>query len=504
MHLFSLPAELVQFIVDCSVLSRDHRRMMRLRRVSRQFKMHVDDTIFRLRLFDYRPETRRYYMPIYVSSSSRNDGHADQAYIRFMYSYFAYQVMREQSRVSPLGRIYGAAESLAKLDGETETHAITWRVESLIRLAVTTRLMLLTGYPRAQPESCSEEDLSLDLFVAAVWLGKKEYVAQRIKKRVPPFDEEGLDKGSDVFDSAFKAASIKGNVEMWDLLLSTEREEDRERRQIDVAFKAAIHGHREMFDITFGSTKMTESSPGSLEPLSELIRWPDQFERIKAFLPPVPTGVACEVLILRLMRSVAQEDAEMVRYHLLQGARLELPNFYGYKRTMPLAIAVEKGDEATVRILIEEGGADPSWPEWCDTELHQSPVALAVWKGSAALTHLLLDYGANPNAGSPPALVIAVFLERPDLFRLLRDRGASLDTPWAGPWAMAVARMHGLDSMVEFLVDEGVGADKVYQHPSERNPSNWLRTRSSLFIPRIDTDTLLRQSGLSRAARLMM
>ncbi|KAK7972638.1 hypothetical protein PG988_006772 [Apiospora saccharicola] len=439
MHLFSLPAELVQFIFDYSVLSRELRRMMRLRRVSRQFKIHVDDTIFRLRLVDYRPETRRYYiMPKYVSSSSRNDGHADQAYIRFMYSYFAYQVLREQSRVSPLGRIYGAAESLAKLDGETETHAITWRVQSLIRLAVTT---------------------------PAVWLGKKEYVAQRIKEKVPPFDEEGLDKGSDVFDSAFKAASIKGNVDMWDLLFSTEREEHRERRQIDVAFKAAIYGHREMFDMIFGSTKMTESSPGSLEPLSELIRWPDQFERIKAFLPPVPPGVACEVLILRLMKSVAQEDAEMVRYHLLQGARLELPDVYGYKRTMPLAIAVKKGDEATARILIKEGGADPSWPEWCDTELRQSPVALAVWKGSAALTYLLLDYGANPNAGSPPALVIAVFLERPDLFRLLRDRGASLDPPWAGPWAMAVARMHGRDSMVEFLVGEGVGADKVYQHP---------------------------------------
>lgn len=53
-----------------------------------------------------------------------------------------------------------------------------------------------------------------------------------------------------------------------------------------------------------------------------------------------------------------------------------------------------------------------------------------------------------------------------------RDRGASLDPPWAGPWAMAVAPMHGLDSIVDFLVGKGVAADEAYEHAGESSESS--------------------------------
>ncbi|KAK8078648.1 hypothetical protein PG996_004818 [Apiospora saccharicola] len=83
-------------------------------------------------------------------------------------------------------------------------------------------------------------------------------------------------------------------------------------------------------------------------------------------------------------------------------------NMEDYNRTSPLIKALDNGDEATARILLEDAGVDPEWPASRDEVPNQAPVALAVWKGSAALTHWLLDHGADTDAGNPPAFVIAV------------------------------------------------------------------------------------------------
>ncbi|CAJ2500327.1 Uu.00g031800.m01.CDS01 [Anthostomella pinea] len=63
---------------------------------------------------------------------------------------------------------------------------------------------------------------------------------------------------------------------------------------------------------------------------------------------------------------------------------------------------------------------------------------------------MLLDAEAKFNEGCPPPIVLAVFEEDVDMFRLLRKYGAKLDTPETGNWAMGVAQFYELQSITDF------------------------------------------------------
>ncbi|KAK8073995.1 hypothetical protein PG994_004894 [Apiospora phragmitis] len=299
--------------------------------------MHVDDAIFRLRMFDWRPGDDRDYLP---SPCAYDYGYRHQDHWRFIYSYLTYQVMRERYRVSLLGRIYGAAESLATLDGEAGKHAIASRVETLVRLAVARCAGALTGDQHHQPKrTCSEQELSIDLFVAAVWLDKKDYVRQRIKEGFPIVDEELEEKESWIFGKSFQAAAMQGNVEMWEMLLSVLEKPHREREWLNVIITAANYGHQEMFELAFnhtvaGSLPAHQTAPGAQANRRNPVEW--------------------------LEASAGRELPEMVRYHLQQGVRLDAQKVSGYRRTTPLTKALENGHEATARILLDDGGADPN------------------------------------------------------------------------------------------------------------------------------------------------
>ncbi|KAK8023870.1 hypothetical protein PG993_011936 [Apiospora rasikravindrae] len=329
--------------------------------------------------------------------------------------------------------------------------------------------------------TCSEQDLSIDLFVAAIWFGKKDYIRQRVNESPDLFDDDDLTYiRSGVFGIGLWAAAIRGDVEMCRLLLPASPEA-RRRTAIwgNLVLIAAAFEQYEVFELAFEyhqNLVLDEADAHrTFEAADKFIRWPAAFERIRNL-------AAVEVDDAGLSRwladSILHQHVERLRHHLRQGARLEPVYFASaYECTAPLMLALQTGNEAIVRILLDEAGANPRSPEWRTARLSWPPLALAVWKGSANLVRLLLNRGADPDAGAPPPLVVAVFEERPDLFRLLRDRGARLDPPWAGAWAMAVARMHGLESMVDMLIAEGVSADEVYHHAGERNEQTWWYRR---------------------------
>lgn len=129
--------------------------------------------------------------------------------------------------------------------------------------------------------------------------------------------------------------------------------------------------------------------------------------------------------------------------------------------------AVRGGGDIITRILLD-AGADPNWCSPHDTVLIE-----AAQKRNVGLAKLLVDYGADVNFGSPSPIVIAVVKEHVDMLRLFREHGARLDTPESGGWAMAAAKSHGLCSMVELLVSEGVDEDSVLHRARERDEIDW-------------------------------
>lgn len=175
-----------------------------------QFKGFIDSSIFRLRFLS-RFANPRYFPPPMRRSSARES-------LPYLHSYLMYQVLREQpTAASRLGRIRLAAQVLNGSDGNLEC------LSSLVCLAITVKVYPLFWESTANPEDldrCDNADTEADVFVAAAYLGRKDYVAHLIAKGIPSCQDPYLDSfNSGVFGSALNAATIQGNLEIIKLLL---------------------------------------------------------------------------------------------------------------------------------------------------------------------------------------------------------------------------------------------------------------------------------------------
>ncbi|KAF2426607.1 ankyrin [Tothia fuscella] len=120
----------------------------------------------------------------------------------------------------------------------------------------------------------------------------------------------------------------------------------------------------------------------------------------------------------------------MARHLLMLGAK---------PRLSCLPTACRKGFTAIVHLLLEYKA---------DTE---GSVAQAVLSGQTKLVRILLDHGCDPNEGTPPPIVRAVQLEHMAIFKLLKERGAVLDTEHVSGQAIVLAHRNCLDSMLDLL-----------------------------------------------------
>ncbi|KAI0517624.1 ankyrin [Xylaria bambusicola] len=476
MHLFKLPPELVQPIFEQIVKSRQFEHVMRIRIVSRQFKTYIDDAIFRLRLLS---QLAGCLLPTEKFFRCR------PAFVSYMCSYLEYQTVREKSTTSRLGRIHRAAKAVCEIEGHIGGEIVMKCTILLILLAMHDSIEKLLQEPKVE-EPCSDGDLEADLYVAAIYLGQKPYIKGLIADGVQFCSRVNQpDIRSTVFGTAFHAATLQGSLDMIELLIScvpkyrdTGSLPYSQQREI---FRYAWHPRCQdavNFALDKRPINLTERGVEGLmdammlEKLICRMPVPQCYERVAALLEPSslafgpnrrnydPTGW--------LIHWAALGEINMVYYMLAKGAN---PNQTreGWN-SAPLLSATRSANEEIVRILLE-AGADSNTPQ-----LPNSPLMEAVWKGNIDIVKLLLSYGADVQRGCPPPIVLAVSKERMDLFRLLRERGARLDTPGTGGWAMAIAQKHGLSSMVDVLLHEGVTHDAVLQYIPNSGERWWHRT----------------------------
>lgn len=318
-------------------------------------------------------------------------------------------------------------------------------------------------------------------------MGHRAHVEELISQGRQFCNWEGVkDVVSGVFGPAYKAATLAGDVSTLRLLLSSNPNYSPSRPppsslRLEMLKNAATFGHEDAFDFALDSGPLDlvrgerENSRGFPEYHSVMeavakTRVPGNYRRAASmFLPnskifsPQCGGSPLD----RLGQKAEAGYADMVQYFLGQGVS---PNHergrdkeFGdtNRKYQPLLRGVEGGNPDVVRLLLDHG-ADPNWLPVVNTALMAAVKASAI-----SIARMLLAAGARVDEGCPPPIVLAVFKEDMDMFRLLRKYGARLDTPETGGWAMAVAQFYELESMVDVLVEEGVERGAILRRCAE-------------------------------------
>lgn len=196
--------------------------------------------------------------------------------------------------------------------------------------------------------------------------------------------------------------------------------------------------------------------------------WPRGYRRVFAAFRVITGGTpCCLVPTLRGDRDGAQRlcfaarrgNLEMVRYFVDGDALRDNPEAHWPRwdpaqrdriLTSALSNAVTRSHVGTASFLLARGAP-----------LTKNLLSGAVRTGNTAMVRLLVERGADVNAGTPPPLALAVFHEDMEMFRYLQNQGATLHGEGyrAGGWAMTFARHFGLGSMREELARRGVAGD---------------------------------------------
>ncbi|KAK8065031.1 hypothetical protein PG997_011778 [Apiospora hydei] len=468
MNLVDFPPELVERVFEAIAYSRDFKRVMRLRIVSHWFKYFIDDAIFRLHLLHHDTPEVWHRMRSKWHTMRPTDERIHPEWYSYVYRYLAYHAWRETDPKSMPGRIRRAAVIISEQAGDAEPAAIMARLQSLCRLASRTngdraQRAHLLSWVRRSPwiEPGSAKDLGDDLLVAAAHLGCRPFVEKAVTQHrlVYPRDWRIGEVSSRIFGRPWEAAVLAGDVAMLRLLLSASPDYNPDGpldpRVVSPTLSfAARCGQRDVYDFAFANQPEPRKVVLEHYEIKEL-RFPNQYEQAISTWP-----FLSDDKMSMLSKKARYGHVDMVKHLLKQGVypkqeqQGKIESYYDepYKILM---VAVEYGNAYTVRLLLKYG-ADPNrfYPT-------HSPLMAAARKGWLAVTEALLAGGADVNAGAPPPIVLAVLKEDMDMFRLLRRYGARLDTPESGGWAMSLAALWGLESMVDVLEQEDVGRDVI-------------------------------------------
>ena len=153
-----------------------------------------------------------------------------------------------------------------------------------------------------------------------------------------------------------------------------------------------------------------------------------------------------------LIEAVQQGDLARVRILLDQGAEVDVPEIDG---TTALHWAVHR-DEGDIAALLIRAGADAT----AANRYGVAPISLASLNGSAPMLARLLAAGADANRSQPEgetALMTAARTGRVEAVRLLLEHGADVNAAeqWRGQTALMWAAAEGHAAAVRELIDQG-------------------------------------------------
>ncbi|KAI1352286.1 ankyrin repeat-containing domain protein [Xylaria sp. FL0043] len=460
-RLFDLPPELTELIFDYIFFSRGLVRAIRLRRVNSQFKHFIDETLFRIGLHDICETGRSCFFPEVMSPHQR----ASLSYLNshLMRHVLKHHVLEEELDhiLEPLGRIRHVARTLC--GGEDDLTCLS----SLLCLCSKVRLQFPPfKYDRRPFHNPFKPMIERDIFVANAYLGRKKKCIEFMSSIEDPKDIPCCARSEpfEIFGNALDAVTLQGNLEMIKLLISQcpkscgspywaslpriLRINSAEAHQGDIDDRQAI------YDFVF---EKIQSSSAHEIPKSEREKTlrsalysalePKSFERV---FPLVDSGP--ETLQRILGMNVRQGRIEMVRHLLKRGVS---PNPNGALRE-PIMDAVWSGHDGILSMLLDYKAN----PNHTKEDRATNVLMAAVWQDRVPTVKILLDRGANPNEGHPAPLVLAVYKENIDMYQLLRKRGAKISKGLVGLLAMEVTYLHGLSSMRDILVKDGVCRDR--------------------------------------------
>ncbi|KAK7943116.1 uncharacterized protein PG986_012229 [Apiospora aurea] len=306
-------------------------------------------------------------------------------------------------------------------------------------------LRLANSLLKVRKEPVRDEGLQTDVHIAAVWLGKPAYVERLVAEGVrflQPKDEDGFDnrgkytnKSGSIFKHLIHAATIRGDVKMVKIILGALEKpqgNDEDKTYATNVYwgmlrDTVIRRRREVFEFLLENEAYSPYY-NAIELRLYSIPWPDMFERAAAMVER-HSGRPVKIHLDRVWKAAYRyrNSAETLGYFLSKAEDGSLDRSESEQRVLQplLSRALLDRNEATVRVLLEGAGADPNYT---DSALDTPLLDDAVCGGRISTVGLLLDHGADPNVGDPVPIVRAAIKERPDIFRLLRERGARLDT----------------------------------------------------------------------------
>ena len=119
-------------------------------------------------------------------------------------------------------------------------------------------------------------------------------------------------------------------------------------------------------------------------------------------------------------------DEAIVRLLLQQGVDIKAAR--GIDVATPLIVACSSGNESIVRLLLESE-AEASEGVLCNSQDKMTPLHVAAWNGSVEVAQLLIDHGVDVNTqddsvGTP--LVLAAYAGHYSMVEFLLDTGADV------------------------------------------------------------------------------
>ncbi|KAF2873683.1 ankyrin repeat-containing domain protein [Massariosphaeria phaeospora] len=465
MALLDLPAEILQQILLECFVNRGWKRVLRLRLVNKLFAAEVLGMIYTHDLLDG-----------YFQSLSGNSAQARPPYIA---GYMAYRASKEPvDGMVNLVTIREVTQRISRelnLELDRETTCNRECMVTLCSQVARGSYSLASIFDKSTVRP-NDGDLALHLLAAAAFMNLLQLSTKMVEQKCP------FERTSSLFGNPVQHALRHGSLDMVKLF---PRVYSNSNHLHEAARNGSFDCFKHLYDIdTVNFAAHGTPNPWRFEYSSSIDRRSSALETW-LFTPSIDVfkyvmeirqtseewkGPLNEGLLARLMTNYAATGKATMARYILHEHNAPVDVLALWKKHTPLLRACHNGQTEMVQLLINLGAKTKGAVELAAAGGHEQTVRTLLDHGAEvsgavlsnpaklgriSMVRLLLDNGADPNEGSPNALVTAIALEHKAMFNLLLERGAVLSKE-VGEECVKRAKADGLESMLVFLEEIGV------------------------------------------------